>query len=861
MFSLLVLLLSNARAGDLRVDTVAGFRPDLEVARVPPTSTLRDLGPGWEEVVANGGGGRMCDVELQPDADFVAGGWGRGAAMRHLSIGESGEVEIGEGGVLGKLFDEHVREYDSVKMRELVEDYRGGYQLQREMKPEFLAKQEKLAAVRAEQRDATGRHEPIASGKHNPVCDQFVGFISEQICEYVRSGAVECLGRYEDVVGTELEPWLYHSLTVEPTKPRLCAYFKELNIGLKNPQTLLEGLSFVRENCVRTAVGGGRNVGKNLDEKSGYHHHPMSADCCKYMGFQFGGFVFKWKVLTFGLRLGTHIHQSHGMLAMSFARRLGVEASMFIDDHAVVGWRGSGREAAVQSGIYVLLVTKSLFGYSWSNAKCALGVALAERFLTLGLVVDRKEFQFDVPESKVVKYVALGEQILAGLRGTREATGSERGGREIDFAAGWYVPAELGKYGGSMMSVAEAVPFVRLHLNGLYATLSERKLFGARDRESDGPWWKLLPKEAKQVPAELVGVLISGIERLQAVMQSEKRRKWIKNERAPSISITTDASLWQAGGIVRRLGEIAEEVRLPGEKLLELGLTLPAKLLEMDVRDRNMGVAEFSALYLTFVMILASKELVALLRGRHVLISVDNMEVYSVMQSCCVGGLSTVEKLAIVTSIFVLIERLNVAVSWMWVRSEDNEADLPSRALRWRTDRVSLAGFLRICAGRERGMQFTMDLMSSRVAAREVQVEDGRIVAARWARLPYAAESGWDLLPYFSLFADGLAQGVDGLAYRIPVGTVCWCFPNEGIVMAALMHLMDEEAVGVIVLRRWREPLRPVEARFRSGVGGEVELLAGEVERRTARGWEAVEGDFVVYAFNFRAVGGGKRKK
>ena len=45
--------------------------------------------------------------------------------------------------------------------------------------------------------------------------------------------------------------------------------------------------------------------------------------------------------------------------------------------------------------------------------------------------------------------------------------------------------------------------------------------------------------------------------------------------------------LWQIGAVVRSIGEMAEGVRLPGEKMLELGMTLPAHLEGVDIRRRN----------------------------------------------------------------------------------------------------------------------------------------------------------------------------------------------------------------------------------------------------------------------------------
>jgi hypothetical protein len=67
-------------------------------------------------------------------------------------------------------------------------------------------------------------------------------------------------------------------------------------------------------------------------------------------------------------------------------------------------------------------------------------------------------------------------------------------------------------------------------------------------------------------------------------------------------------------------------------------------------------------------------------------------------------------------------------------------------------------------------------------------------------------------------------------------GSVVWVFPNLGIALATLLHLMEERAYGSIVLEKLQEPLQPVEARFRAGIGGERALELGEVEKRTRAG-------------------------
>jgi len=82
---------------------------------------------------------------------------------------------------------------------------------------------------------AVGYHEPVTLETHNPLCAGFREFMADTVLNYVQTGAVRCLGKYADVKGTSVEPWLYHSLTVEPTKPRLCAFFSGFKRGNRVP--------------------------------------------------------------------------------------------------------------------------------------------------------------------------------------------------------------------------------------------------------------------------------------------------------------------------------------------------------------------------------------------------------------------------------------------------------------------------------------------------------------------------------------------------------------------------------------------------------------------------------------------------
>jgi hypothetical protein len=80
----------------------------------------------------------IANFHLAADADFVAGGWHRGAALAHLRV-VAGVVEFGPGGKLGPTFDAYLREYDPVVLVEIVNDYHRGIDVYRDLSAEFIA--------------------------------------------------------------------------------------------------------------------------------------------------------------------------------------------------------------------------------------------------------------------------------------------------------------------------------------------------------------------------------------------------------------------------------------------------------------------------------------------------------------------------------------------------------------------------------------------------------------------------------------------------------------------------------------------------------------------------------------------------
>ena len=256
----------------------ADFQPvDVPVREAPPTGVqVRDGAPSWGGVVDEGVAASGADILLDDKGLFRAGGFQRGSALRHLSVeGEVGayRVAIGDDGVLGARFDAFLKTHPQQVLAEIVLDFQNGMDVEREMTAEFKQKVAAREAVRAAGRaqSAGGKASTrVPLPKHNKKIGGFVTFLATTVMAYLASGAVECVGLFDDVVGTGVEPFCYGSCTVGVGKPRACYYPKDLNEGTNDCSIVLGGLNVVRDYCMASVASDGVAVGKLLDEQSGY---------------------------------------------------------------------------------------------------------------------------------------------------------------------------------------------------------------------------------------------------------------------------------------------------------------------------------------------------------------------------------------------------------------------------------------------------------------------------------------------------------------------------------------------------------------------------------------------------------------
>ncbi|KAK3105648.1 hypothetical protein FSP39_002589 [Pinctada imbricata] len=77
-----------------------------------------------------------------------------------------------------------------------------------------------------------------------------------------------------------------------------------------------------------------------LDDKSGYDHVFMTDNSKDFLGFQWGGHYFCCNTLPFGWKNSAYVYHTLNMTAMSFIRSRGINGLVYIDDRLIEEFKG-----------------------------------------------------------------------------------------------------------------------------------------------------------------------------------------------------------------------------------------------------------------------------------------------------------------------------------------------------------------------------------------------------------------------------------------------------------------------------------------------------------------------------------------
>jgi hypothetical protein len=193
-------------------------------------------------------------------------------------------------------------------------------------------------------------------------------------------------------------PWICSPLNMIPkTTP---GKFRLL-LDLRFLNTFLRKLKFKYESVRDAAFAFKENDYMfNIDMESGYWHLGMNQGDWKYLGFEWGGKYYVFKVLPFGLSVACWAFTKLTRVAVKALRAEGIRLIHLLDD---MGFAAQGFEAATALVVRVVDFLQNL-GFVINFGKSMMTPAQLMRFL--GFLIDSVKGLFLVPEDKKEKLMS-----------------------------------------------------------------------------------------------------------------------------------------------------------------------------------------------------------------------------------------------------------------------------------------------------------------------------------------------------------------------------------------------------------------------------------------------------------------------
>ena len=488
---------------------------------------------------------------------------------------------------------------------------------------------------------------------------------------YQQGNAAIC-GKFEDFVSRTLEEWVtcgairvvgrvgevspplvVMPLTVEPTKPRLCHDERYLNGWIGDHPFNLDTLKDVP----RIVPGGSYMT--SVDHKSGYQHVRLTEKSQGYFGIEWQGFYMVYNTLPFGFKASCYVYHTLSQMVASYGRNLGVPSLIYIDDGLNTEHNGEGSQLQLSGDKTGGFAQAELAVYMMCELWCRLGYTLS---LSKSVLVP----------TQVLRFLGMLVDSIKGAfvlpQDKREEFGRLREGilsqRFVDIKT-------LQRLQGKCISFTLAVPAARLYI----AEMSKSVAKGIRNS-------RLVPVE-KELREE--------IEHWRFLDAWSGCCPWRGENHLQVLSLATDASTFKWGAVVD-IGGVEAPVELAD--YWETGDSHPIHLKEAE------------ALLATLWSV---KDRIA---GHRVDAFVDNMAVVWAWER---QGCRDLELARIMKVLFSLVSSLNVDLHLIYIKSEENPADLPSRTLSWADSMLSEEAWGKL---EKRFGPHSVDLMATDMNAR-----------------------------------------------------------------------------------------------------------------------------------------------
>ena len=421
-------------------------------------------------------------------------------------------------------------------------------------------------------------------------------------------------------VGEVEPPHLVLPLTVEPTKPRLCHDARFLNLWMRDMPFKLDTLLNLPRYVSRDTY---QTI---LDDKSGYDHLLLTEESRTFFGIQWGGWYFVYNTLPFGWKISPFVYHSTGLVVSNFFRSMGIPCSLYIDD------RHNGQlQIQPNQGAYANFT--NLDEHNFAAAKSAvflvayflisLGyfLGLSKSILMPRKIVPYLGFLSDSTREVFLLIPAKKEKFLSLIERT--------------LACSMVSVKSLQRLVGKCVSFSLVVPGALLYTREMNSAISR----GLRTSK----------------PIKLHGALKEEVSQWLFLRSWDDPLPW-RDERHIRISLATDASASGWGGSVT-LSDRAVQV---SDYWLE--------------EEQGFDISVKEALALDKVLLSFSDSL----KNAWVDGFVDNLAVVHSWQRQ--GGRSMSLNKAI-KKLFLTTTKYNIALHLMYVPSNENEADAPSRRL------------------------------------------------------------------------------------------------------------------------------------------------------------------------------------
>lgn len=239
----------------------------------------------------------------------------------------------------------------------------------------------------------------------------YEGFLWKALPELLNVGAIrEVVGKPWGVSGIDVVP------KTTPGKFRLILDLRHLN-------TFLREFKFRMETLHRRRRGFRRGDWLfSIDLESGYYHIPIKEEHCKFLGFQWGGKFYEFRVLPFGLSSAPFAFTKVMKQLANFWRTDGIRLMVYLDDWCFMA------ESVEEAERLVTLITAQMkkAGLLINAGKSVLKPQ--QRLKLLGFWIDTVEGSFRIPEERIAK-------ILSHLQDLAQP-GATSGARELAGTAG-----------------------------------------------------------------------------------------------------------------------------------------------------------------------------------------------------------------------------------------------------------------------------------------------------------------------------------------------------------------------------------------------------------------------------------------